>query len=256
MAWIESHQSLVTHRKLLRLATKLHADKFKLIGHLHALWWWGLDNAQNDGSLGEAFPEEIAAAAGWDMRKGGEFVAALVFAKFLDEREDGAYVLHNWHRYAGKLNAKKTKDKERKREIAANSDGIPAENATKPQAPNNTNHTTPSEQPTEPTKPDLTTPTVAAAVPNIFSLYEMVFGAGKMNDFIRTELIELEEEHSETCLEKHFKASARVVPRPKSLGYVTSKLSHTRSECDQPETPRIAVGVATPRPKSLLYEDA
>lgn len=255
MAWIESHQSLLTHRKLLRLANKTKCDKYKLIGHLHALWWWGLDNAQNDGSLGETFPEEIAAAAGWPDRTGVEFVNALVFAGFLEENPAGVYALHNWQRYAGKLNEKKEKDRERKRgkkpEVAGNSSGIPTEVAGKSQAPNQPYQPVPSELPTYLTEPDQTTPTVAVVSPGIFDLYSRVFGGG-MTDFIRDELIDLEREHSATCLERHFTDAAMVIPRPRSLKYVTTKLSHTREECDQPPRTLAVSGV---RPKSLLYED-
>src|SRR5690606_32242764 len=81
MAWIESHQSLLKHRKLfgaLRILTRdqrstagrpavgTPVDRFKLIGHLHALWWWGLDNADIDGNLGDVDAYQIAAAAEWD----------------------------------------------------------------------------------------------------------------------------------------------------------------------------------------------
>jgi hypothetical protein len=128
----------------------LNISKYLLIGHLHALWWWGLDNADNDGCLGETFPEEIAEAAGWPVRRASEFVNALLFTHFLDETESG-YVLHNWRKYAGKLNEKKEKDRRRKAEVAANSSGIPTEVAANSQAPNL------PDLPTKPTIPNLPT---------------------------------------------------------------------------------------------------
>lgn len=101
MAWIESHQSLLTHRKTRRVAAALGCDRFKLIGHLHALWWWGLDNVPADGYLGDLTDEEIAWAAQWEDDP-GRFTQALVAAGFVDVREDGRY-LHDWYHYAGKL---------------------------------------------------------------------------------------------------------------------------------------------------------
>lgn len=98
MSWIESHQALLTHRKTLRAATKLSMSKYLLLGHLHALWWWGLDNADESGRLGETFPEELAEAAGVGPKKATAFVQALVSVKFLEETTDG-YVFHNWQRY-------------------------------------------------------------------------------------------------------------------------------------------------------------
>lgn len=98
MAWIESHQSLLTHRKTSRAVARLRVDRHKFLGHLHCLWYWGLDNADQDGVLGETFPEEIAEAAGWPMKRAGEFVQALVAARFLDD-VDGKLSFHNWARY-------------------------------------------------------------------------------------------------------------------------------------------------------------
>lgn len=115
MAWIESHQSLLNHRKTIRAAALLKADRYKLIGHLHALWWWALDNADLDGKLDAVTPEEVAIAAGWPENKAADFVAALEAAGFLDK----GMVLHDWYDYAGKLNAKRAANKERMRSARA-----------------------------------------------------------------------------------------------------------------------------------------
>lgn len=109
MSWIESHQSLSRHRKTLRAASLLKVDRHKLIGHLHELWWWGLDNAGADGQLDGISELEIATAAGWPERDAGRFVKALCAADpkgaagFLEVRESH-YVLHDWFEYAGKFN--------------------------------------------------------------------------------------------------------------------------------------------------------
>src|SRR5579864_901947 len=104
--WIESHQSLSRHRKTLRAVAVLKVNRHKLIGHLHELWWWGLDNASSQGELGDVTPEQIADGAGWPLRDGVRFVAALVECGFLEHHE-GGYRLHDWYDYAGKLNDQK-----------------------------------------------------------------------------------------------------------------------------------------------------
>ena len=102
MAWIESHQSLSRHRKTMRAAKLLRCDRVKLLGHLHELWWWAIDNASIDGRLGDISAEELAEAACWP-RGGQAFTAALIDAGFVDQ--DGPeLILHDWYEYAGKLN--------------------------------------------------------------------------------------------------------------------------------------------------------
>lgn len=117
MAWIESHQSLSRHRKTIRAAGRLSVDRATLIGHLHILWWWGLDNVGADGCLGDMEPFEIAAAAEWNG-DATTFVEALVDAGFLDQEEDG-YYLHDWYDYAGKLIERRDAERERSRERRA-----------------------------------------------------------------------------------------------------------------------------------------
>ena len=87
MAWIESHQSLSRHRKTLKTAGRLSVDRHKLIGHLHELWWWALDNVGVDGRLTEMTPFEIGLAAQWDGDH-DDFVEALIDGGFIDN-EDG-----------------------------------------------------------------------------------------------------------------------------------------------------------------------
>ena len=112
MSWIESHQSLARHRKTLQAVAALHCDRHKLLGHLHELWWWGLDNADSDGLIGHAPPEAIAEAAGWPVRDADRFVGAIQAAGFL-ERGEAGFVLHDWFDYAGKLNVQRAKNKVR-----------------------------------------------------------------------------------------------------------------------------------------------
>lgn len=113
MAWIESHQALLNHRKTGRLVRRLGIAKVAAIGHLHCLWWWSLDNAPT-GDLTNIDHEDIADGALWegDPR---EFVDALIYAGYVDGPIERPY-LHDWDEYAGKLIEKRTSDAERKRE--------------------------------------------------------------------------------------------------------------------------------------------
>ena len=113
MAWIESHQSLARHPKTLRATAFLHCDRFKLIGHLHALWWWALDCVDADGDLGDLSDEEIEMGAEWDGES-TQFVRALEHAKFIDVTKGGRF-LHDWYDYAGKLLEERARERERSR---------------------------------------------------------------------------------------------------------------------------------------------
>lgn len=118
MAWIESHQELRGHPKTKRAARMLGLSIPLMVGHLHLLWWWALDFA-DDGCLAGFDPSDLAEAAMWDGDPTA-FVTALVDCGpgsepgFIEETVDGL-ILHDWHDYAGKLFDRREKDRERKR---------------------------------------------------------------------------------------------------------------------------------------------
>lgn len=108
MAWIESHQNLEKNGKLLMLANKLAINRYQAIGHLHALWWWALDNAE-DGNVGRFGEDVLSQAAGWvefvegpdgDNHSGkhNNFIPALIECGFLDRTKDGLFI-HSWADY-------------------------------------------------------------------------------------------------------------------------------------------------------------
>lgn len=98
MAWIESHQALQRHRKTIRAANLLKISRPLLIGHLHCLWWWALDNAASDGRLGHVSDAEIAEAAEWPTDRGSQFVSALVESGFLERLPWGELCLDEFFR--------------------------------------------------------------------------------------------------------------------------------------------------------------
>jgi hypothetical protein len=93
MAWVESHQELGRHPKTRKLARSLGISVPCAVGHLHFMWWWAMDFAQ-DGDLSRYDVEEIAEGGMWEG-DASAFVAALVSAGFV-EREGERQWLHDW----------------------------------------------------------------------------------------------------------------------------------------------------------------
>ncbi len=149
MAWIESHQTLQRHPKVIGLAAKARLSKAAVIGHLHMLWWWAMDYAPT-GDLSQFDPSLVAAAAEWDGDS-DNWMTLLKEFRWVDQ--DGH--LHDWEQYAGRLLEIREKDRKRKSERRAEdvrrmSGGCPADVRSHSKVPN----------PTQPnlTKPDPTPP--------------------------------------------------------------------------------------------------
>lgn len=133
MAWIEVHQSLPGHRKTRKAAKLLRLSRAAVVGHLVTLWLWALDNAPS-GRVDQIGHEVLADAAEYGGDPAG-FVAALVESGFLENRETGEILIHDWQEYAGKLIFRREKDRLRKREnreISGNSAGCERDSAGVP----------------------------------------------------------------------------------------------------------------------------
>ena len=111
MAWIESHQSLGTHRKLYHLADLLHIDETRAVGLLHYLWWWCLDNAP-DGDITDLPEKTIAKACHW-KKSPTLLLTSLCNSKWIDN--EVGLKIHDWDDYAGKLIQARIKNKEKQR---------------------------------------------------------------------------------------------------------------------------------------------
>jgi hypothetical protein len=158
MAWIESHQELARHPKTRKLARKLDISIPAAVGHLHFVWWWAMDYAE-DGDLSRYEAADVAEAAMWEGDP-DQFIIALTEAGFLED--DGT--IHDWWEYAGRLIDTRRKDAERKRrsrgsqlEVVRTSGGHPADGGRTADVPN----------PTQPnrTEPDRTEPERGAVAP-------------------------------------------------------------------------------------------
>lgn len=114
MAWIESHQEISRHPKTKRLARNLGISIPTAVGHLHLLWHWCLDYAQ-DGDLSRHAVEDIADAVMWDD-DAQTLVNELILAGFLDTDYGQELKVHNWEKYGGRLLAmrRQNADKQKK----------------------------------------------------------------------------------------------------------------------------------------------
>jgi hypothetical protein len=195
MAWIESHQDLRTNPKTRRAARALEITPVHLIGHLHALWWWALDHAE-DGNISAFDAEDLADAAEWDGDAGrffkalhgcgpGEKAGFIEHDGLYGNPEDGArapVVLHDWWEYAGKLVERRRSDRERKRRARrAPPDGLPGDirptsAGRPPDVPTESVRT--EQNPTEP----LSTPSSDSAEPDGGAGYECTNASCRCED--------------------------------------------------------------------------
>lgn len=118
--WIESHTTLRGHPKLEALADLLGISEPQAVGHLHYLWWWCLDYA-DDGDLTRKSARTIARGAQWTGDPQA-FIEALLNcgdeceAGFLERTEDGRILVHDWEDYAGKIINRRAANARRKAE--------------------------------------------------------------------------------------------------------------------------------------------
>lgn len=110
MAWIELHQSLPQHRKLLALRDALGVRTPAAIGHMCLLWLWALDNAP-DGDLSALPAKQLAEICQFNVRRADALAAALRTSGFVDF--DGQ--LHDWSDYTGRLIDQRAASRERQR---------------------------------------------------------------------------------------------------------------------------------------------
>lgn len=129
MYWIQSPHDLARHPQTRRLAKALACSVPQAVGHLHILWNWALDFAE-DGNLSSFDADELAEAALWDGDS-TTFVAALVSTGFL---VDGGHIWE-WENIGEPLVKKRQANAERQRAFRAkqqggairHSDGPPAD---------------------------------------------------------------------------------------------------------------------------------
>lgn len=95
-AWIESHTELRYHKKIKPTCDELKINRVQVIGHLHCLWWWAIENRE-DGDLSSLYDKDIADAADWTGDP-THFVEVLHRQRWLVNHK-----INDWMDYAGRL---------------------------------------------------------------------------------------------------------------------------------------------------------
>ena len=113
MAWIELHQTLPNHRKIMKLKRILKIKTPQAVGHVAMLWLWSIDNA-SDGDLSRVDIEDIAAACEW-TKSAETFVNAMKAAELIDDDMK----LHDWGEYTGQLMERREERRKKDRERQA-----------------------------------------------------------------------------------------------------------------------------------------
>jgi hypothetical protein len=120
LAWIELHQSVRDHHKIMDLADSLRIEEAHAIGLCASLWLWAVDNAP-DGKLPSS-PRHIARAAKWHADP-SQLVVALTCCGLVDcvgdNPDDADYFIHDWQDFAGKLIERRKANAQRMRDARA-----------------------------------------------------------------------------------------------------------------------------------------
>jgi hypothetical protein len=115
VAWLEVHQSVRDHRKIVALADALGVEENYALGLCVHFWLWAVDNAPT-GHLPES-NRAIARGCRW----AGDFdhlLDCLIAAGLVDDRGDSRSI-HDWADYAGKLIERRHANAQRMRESRA-----------------------------------------------------------------------------------------------------------------------------------------
>lgn len=110
MAWIEVHDTLPDHPKVLRAAKALKLDSDALVGKLVRLWVWALGNRE-DGVLNDLDADRLDVIMQY-KGKASALLEALVVNRLLDALPDEHYMIHDWDEHVMMLRDKR--DEKRK----------------------------------------------------------------------------------------------------------------------------------------------
>jgi hypothetical protein len=128
VAWLELHQSLTRHPKILAIARIMGWSRQQAIGTMADLWLWALDYAP-DGRLDVHGAAVVAAAV--DCDRENDFWNALMQTRLIDDD----FRIHDWMEYAGKLKSARNADAKRKRNTRASTGHPPDVHRTSDRRP-------------------------------------------------------------------------------------------------------------------------
>lgn len=113
MAWIQVHQNLFSHPKLLMLSRDINEDRLVTMSRLILLWWWALD-VTRDGALLNCDARVIATVMSWNG-DAEVLLRALINNGWIDENTDGCLSIHDWKDYGGKFTIEREQARERQK---------------------------------------------------------------------------------------------------------------------------------------------
>ena len=121
MAWIELHDTLPDHPKILASCNALHIDKDMLVGKLCRLWTWCL-NHREDGFIADFDKQTVAEVMRLDNPD--DLFAALCiipngYHGGLLDKVNGGFQIHDWDERVVRLLEKREKNRELTRERVA-----------------------------------------------------------------------------------------------------------------------------------------
>ena len=114
MAWIEAHDTLPDHPKVLRAARTLRMDSDALVGKLIRLWTWALNNREN-GALSDLDATVLHRILNYNGRP-EKLLSALLEARLLDTLPEGGYAIHDWDEHTGRLMEQRDRKRAQARE--------------------------------------------------------------------------------------------------------------------------------------------
>lgn len=102
MAWIESHQALEKHPKILQLAAAMGWSIDEALGKIHRFWWWCLDYAPT-GDLRTFDALSLAYGIGLVGEQATRFTPAMLECKLICRQSNSRHHwrVHDWIDYAG-----------------------------------------------------------------------------------------------------------------------------------------------------------
>jgi hypothetical protein len=98
MTWIETHDKLERHPKVLDLMNLMGWNKNETLGVLIRFWWWCLEYAE-DGDLRPHSPQRIAGALDMMGDYAVKFVPSMISTGWIDEKPN--LRVHDWWDYIG-----------------------------------------------------------------------------------------------------------------------------------------------------------
>lgn len=115
--WIKMRVNLQTHPKVVRILSATHADKFRVLGGLHAVWSV-FDTHSTDGILIGYTPETLDHIIGWDG-----FSAALIAVGWLAAEEE-TLILPEFTEHNGQSAKRRAEDQKRKKQVRNRPDSV------------------------------------------------------------------------------------------------------------------------------------